>query len=305
MENKLQNLTILLSSCDKYEDLWEPFFKLFKKYGGELASCPIVLNTESKQYSYEGLNITCPNNYTENIEWGRRLRQTLETINTDYVLFVLDDFFLQKPADCDTISQCIKWLDENKNVGAFNLTPIEPANKEHEIFKNFCYMPVKMNYRFNAQVCIWRKNVLYDSILDIESPWDWEVYGNQRNQYIFKHCELYALKYNAPAPYDYNFVIYEQSTPKNIVVHSAIMRGKWDLSCIETCFKENDINIDYSIRGLYKPETNKPNNKIKEFILKLTKPIRKIFFKSEKYKTLVYLPIKEYKAKIKLNKKGL
>lgn len=303
MEKQLENLTILISSCDKYEDLWEPFFKLLKKYGNQLTKCPIVLNTESKQFSYDGLNISCPNNYKSSVEWGRRLRTTLETITTDYVLFLLDDFFLQKPANCETIAKCIKWLDNDREVGAFNFVPIEPANKESAKYKNFCYMPVKMQYRFNAQAGIWRKDVLYNSILDIESPWDWEVYGNQRNQYIYKNCKLYAIKYGEDTPYDYNFVEYEKSSPDNIIVHSAIMRGKWDLSCIEECFKENGIEIDYSLRGLYKPNQTKPN-KIKDFILKITKPIRRIFFKSHKYKTLVYLPIKEHKKKIKANKKG-
>lgn len=303
MNNKLDNLTILVNSCDSYEDLWDPFFKLFKKFGGELTSCPIVLNTESKKFTYDGLNITCPNNYTEKVEWGRRLKHTLNEIKTDYVFFLLDDFFLQRPANTNMIAQCLTWLKENENIGAFNFIPIEPAQQESTKYNDFCLMPLSMQYRFNAQACLWKKSVLNDSILDIESPWDWEVLGNIRNQTIMRNIQLYALKYGINEPYYYNFIIYKNSTKNKIIVHSPIMRSKWDLSCIEQCFKENDINIDYNLRGIYKPQKAK-----KSIIYKILRKIYHIVFwrkyknklkehklqENEKFKRLVEEPIEEY-----------
>ena len=175
MSSKLNNLTVIVNSCDKYDDLWQPFFQLFKKYGGELAKCPIVLNTESKKFAYEGLNIVCPNNYSEDVAWGKRLRDTLKTIKTDYVFFLLDDFFLQSEVDEEVFLNCIKWLDENAKVGAFNFISIEKAKAEHADFKGFCLMPNNLAYRLNAQACIWRKEFLFNSLLDNESPWDCEV----------------------------------------------------------------------------------------------------------------------------------
>lgn len=301
MDNKLQNLTILINTCDSYDDLWEPFFKLFKKFGGELAKCPIVLNTESKKFTYEDLNISCPNNFDKTIEWGRRLKETLKTIKTDYVLFLLDDFFLQRPADTETIAQCIKWLDENKNVGAFNFISIEQAKIEHQTYKNFCLMPLEMQYRVNAQACVWRKDILDKSILDIESPWEWEIFGNIRNSVLLKDVEIYALKYGVISPYNYNFIQYQKSSENNIVVESAIMRGKWDLKCIKKCFEENDINIDYSIRGIYK---SPKRNFIKRILSFITRPIRKKSIEAKrkisesenqkKYKLLVQDPIEQF-----------
>ncbi len=306
MSVNLNNLTILVNSCDSYEDLWEPFFKLFKKFGGELTSCPIVLNTESKKFSYDGLNIICPNAYDKPVEWGRRLRRTLNSIKTDYVFFLLDDFFLQKPANIEMISQCLTWLEGNKNIGAFNFIPIEPAQKESISYKNFCLMPIDMMYRFNAQACLWNKSILINSILDIESPWEWEIYGNIRNKTIMKNIDLFSLKFNVEEPYNYGFVDYSNSNKDNILVHSAIMRGKWDLSCIDECFKKNHINIDYSIRGLYTPESSTP--KKRGFVYRCLRKIYHILFASkikkqkqlleekelEKRRLLVDEPIKEY-----------
>ena len=301
MKIDLNNLSILVNTCDTYDDLWEPFFKLFDKFGGELKKCPIYLNTESKTFFYDGLNIICPNKYNEPVEWGRRLRKTLSEIKTDYVLFLLDDFFLQRPANTEMISQCLTWLKKNKNVGAFNFIPIEPAQVESAIFQNFCLMPIDMMYRFNAQCCLWNKYTLYNSLLDIESPWEWEFYGNIRNKTIMRNIELYSIKYGINEPYNYGFVDYTISTKDNIVVHSAVMRGKWDLSCIGECFKENDINIDYSIRGLYVPEAiPKKHNFIYRCLIKVYHILFWFKFKKikkqleEKQRLLVDDPIKEF-----------
>jgi hypothetical protein len=48
--------TIIVNSCDAYDDTWYPFFKLLKKYWPN-CKFPIVLNTETKKFEYEGLDI--------------------------------------------------------------------------------------------------------------------------------------------------------------------------------------------------------------------------------------------------------
>ena len=53
MENKY---AILVNTCDKFEDCWEPFFKLFALYWPDYKG-PIYLNTEYKTFTYGNLNI--------------------------------------------------------------------------------------------------------------------------------------------------------------------------------------------------------------------------------------------------------
>ena len=45
------SVTILVSSCDLYEDAWYPFFKLLKIQWPECEQYRIVLNTETKTYN--------------------------------------------------------------------------------------------------------------------------------------------------------------------------------------------------------------------------------------------------------------
>ena len=259
-----KKLTILLNSCDAYSDLWEPFFILFDKFGGELKNCEIILNADNKNYQFKGLKITCPNKFEGNAQWGKRVKNCLKHVKTDYVLTLLDDFFLQRPCNVDVIKQCIDWLDENKNIGAFNLIPMKHSDDESERFKGFCFIQPEVSYRLNSQACIWRKDVLDESLLDIESPWDWEIFGNLRNTVLLKDIDFYCISEKIDEPYFYNseFCNKKYSPDK---VQNAVIGGKWDLNCVEKCFKENGINIDYSKRGIYS------NSPLKRFFTKINK----------------------------------
>lgn len=54
------NCSILINSCDDYEDVWRPFFSCFRD-NWKNCSYPIFLNTEHKKYEHEGLEITSLN----------------------------------------------------------------------------------------------------------------------------------------------------------------------------------------------------------------------------------------------------
>ena len=239
----LDKLTILVNSCDKYEDCWIPFFKLFDKFGGELKNCRIILNTETKIFKYQDLNIHCLSLYSgeQDIPWGKRLRDTIDHVDSEYILMLLDDFFLNREVDISTMSNCMNWLDKDENTGMFNLLHLEGAEDESNKYKGFCLIPAGTAFRLNAQAGIWKKEILKKSILDMESPWEWERFGNMRNDIVIKQ-EIYALKKDEYEPYFYNYYP---------AVISGIMRGKWAVSHIDSLFKENDIIIDYSARGEY------------------------------------------------------
>lgn len=49
--------SIIVNTCDSYSDCWEPFFKLFSVFWKDCKG-KIFLNTEYKDYSFPGLDIT-------------------------------------------------------------------------------------------------------------------------------------------------------------------------------------------------------------------------------------------------------
>ena len=40
----------------------------------------------------------------------------LKKLDTEYVLFMIDDFFLIEEVDQKRINDCIKWMDEDKEI---------------------------------------------------------------------------------------------------------------------------------------------------------------------------------------------
>ena len=69
-------LTILVCSCDRYEDLWIPFFTLLRKYWGS-KDVRILLNTESLGFSFDGLEIECVHAPGEKYYGQRLVRRRL------------------------------------------------------------------------------------------------------------------------------------------------------------------------------------------------------------------------------------
>ena len=251
-----KKLTILMCTCDKYKDLWDPFFILFNKFGGALRKLPIVINTESEKYKFNNLNIVCPNDYKnpEEVAWGKCLKSTIERISTDYILFLLDDFFVKRTVtneDFNKIIDCVRYMEEDASIGGMSLVPLYIKDNGKE-FHDFYLVNPGTPYRFNAQACVWRKETLYNSIIDIENPWEWEVYGNIRNDVLIKE-KIYVLKDGEREPICYGYSDYGQRGEDGIYAPKfGVMRGKWYLPSVKKLFEENGIHVDYSVRGIYK-----------------------------------------------------
>ena len=53
------SIPLIVSSCDKCSDLWQPFFWLLKKHWVGFDR-KVYLCTDSKTFGYEGIDIECP-----------------------------------------------------------------------------------------------------------------------------------------------------------------------------------------------------------------------------------------------------
>lgn len=250
--------TLLISSCDKYEDLWYPFFELLKKYWPNL-NMPIVLNTESKVYKHKGFDIKCYSFYNnENVQWSKRLYDHLEKINTKYILFMLDDFFITDYVDDRKLEQYFDIIDKDDKIAVMYLVRINNQGIVCKDNSDFIILDKKAKYRLNCQVAIWRKESLKKMLRMHESPWHFETLGSKRSHrfsdkfYAFaKESDSYVIKY------DHN-------------LGGAIHRGKWTKNTPEL-LKRNDIEVDFSIRGMSSgnsTNTTKINHVISNLSLK-------------------------------------
>lgn len=186
----LENLSLVVSSFDAYEDLWKPFFTLLKENWPESEQIPIYLGTNSKKYIHPGLQIysplaDIPEDYSS---WSKCVIEILKRVKTDYVLFMLDDFFLWKQVDNGRLEKVLSYMKSNKRIGYICLKQdITPASgpKWHQNAMNCEYPELHFRrrgypYRVSTQTGLWRKDYLLKLLRAHETAWQFEVRANIR-----------------------------------------------------------------------------------------------------------------------------
>lgn len=284
MENiQLSKLTVLVNSCDKYKDLWYPFFELLNI---NWKSCPyqIVLNTESENYKHENWTIAQPLRILHGggRTWSERLISCLKQIETEYIMFLLDDFFLHSKVKQDRIAEICLWLDneKEKKIANFQLYPLSAEYDLEEKYTGFVKAKENYPYLVNCQAAIWRKKALLDILKKEESPWQFEDNGSRRA--LKKGYEFYFLNVGEPMPEEkaiYHYIL-------SITLGYGVAGGKW-LFNNDKLFKAFGINADFSHRSMWKnreeilnwietnriaAEENKPS-----VLKRIVNRIRKIF----------------------------
>lgn len=232
-----KNCTIIVNSCDKYADVWTPFFSVLKD---KWPDCPydIVLNTESKSFNFSGLNIITFNLFTaeEKDTWGKRFKETLLEINTEYVINLFDDYILDDFVKQDKIQQCIEWMNADKDISVFYFSNNEGDNIDDDTYDGFELIPQRKDYKLNTAPAIWRREDLLFYTGSKDTPWAWEFFGSARTYRTNKL--FYCARKDREDIYKYKYQL-----------GGAIHRGKWVTSVIEPVVKKYNLDLDLSIRG--------------------------------------------------------
>lgn len=247
---KNNRATVLVFSCDKYEDVWYPFFTLMDKYWSD-CRYRILLNTESKSCNVplKNIQVDTLNLYTSsesNIPYGRRCKDHLKNIDSEYVITLMDDFFIRSKVDTDCLERIMDWMDEDPQIASFCLLHHDDRHsckylRKEKKYENFSLRPRYCNHNYDMQACVWRKSVLYNSWKDFMSPWEWEGPANYRS--FDDGFRYYDLDDDAPFPIDY--IDYKKNE------WSGVRKGKWVKETVLELFEKEDIEVDYSIRGWY------------------------------------------------------
>lgn len=122
-------MKILVVSCDKNTDIFQPFYHCMEKYWKNHPE--IVYATENVQNPYyKTVSFDIP---LEN--WTKRIRKTLDCIDDDKILFMVDDCFVRDYVDIDRI----KYVEENLcgNIANFNFEQSWDINDMASCYKNF------------------------------------------------------------------------------------------------------------------------------------------------------------------------
>ncbi len=172
----MTDTSLLIVSCDKYSDLWKPFFNLLWKYWPDL-SFDTYLLSNNQVFHDSRVNGICVGN---DKNWSHGLVKALEEINTTYVVLMLEDFFLQQPVDNNRIQECVKSIaDLNGNM--LRLIPNPGPDKSISESSLIGKITPNSPYRVSTQAAIWKKSALMTILKDGESAWEFEINGTERS----------------------------------------------------------------------------------------------------------------------------
>ncbi|MCQ2744737.1 MAG: hypothetical protein MJ230_08130 [bacterium] len=230
------DVTILVNSCDLYEDAWYPFFYLLNE---QWPGCPykIVLNTETLNFSCDFLKVTTINSNPK-FSWSKRLLNVLSKIDTEFVFFVLDDEFLLKPVNVEEFDKLIGYMKNNPDVGV--IYPHKNEKQPETIGgKYFSRDLIKNAHRLVCIASVWRKDYLKKILRKHESPWEFEAYAPIRS----KRYKYQILQYNKDMP---DLFVYDNQLQKGYGITSR----KW-LPNTKKLFDSYGIKVNYDNLGWY------------------------------------------------------
>lgn len=224
----MASLPVLVVSCDPYADLWRPFFDLFWRRWPDCRG-PVYLGSNFVAFDDPRVR---PLLVGKDVTWASSLRAMLDRIQSEYVILMLEDFFLMETVDNARV-EGLADVAIAERVGCLRLYSIYPP--EHPVAGHSdlgAFEPGDW-WRITAQAAIWRVDTLRQLLLPGFSAWDFELVGSQMSD--FMPDRIWGVK-----------------TPALVYDH-AVEKGKWRPQGLAIC-RAAGIDVDPSTRGAFTPE---------------------------------------------------
>ncbi|MBX8521058.1 hypothetical protein K5D36_14660 [Pseudomonas cichorii] len=233
-----KDCTIIVNSCDSYDDVWLPFFYALKDMWPD-CDCRVILNTECKSFAFDGVQVRTLNLSADEAKrpWGWRLRKALSLVETEFVIMLFDDFILEAPVNQSKIANCVRAMKERSEIAVFYFSNSPGVNRIDGTLDDFEVLGARNDYRLNSAPALWRTRKLREFTGEIDSPWAWEFFGTART--YGKKDIFYCAQVGREDTFVYNYSL-----------GGAIRRGKWVMSVIAPVLEKYNLPIDLSKRGI-------------------------------------------------------
>lgn len=237
----MNDMTILVNTSDGFADCWDPFFTLFSAYWPD-CDRPIVLNTETRDYAFPHLAIRAARvavGEPARLTWSRCLARCLDAVETPFVLYLQEDYFLEAPVRVDLVEAFLNVMRAGRadvvrlmecgGSGPWRLTadPLLWEVDRHAA------------YRVALQAALWRTAVLRRQLRMHESAWQLEVFGSARARRRRGENVLCAARDRFHGP------------GREIVPYrpTGVVKGRWERDIVVPLFARHGIDVDFSLRG--------------------------------------------------------
>lgn len=223
-------MQIVVPSTTHYSDCWHPFMALFRKFWTD-CQFPVTLITDTQTDPWEGDEAIVMG---QDYGWCKNFLLGLEKVDSEFVLMMQEDFFLNYPVDKAFVMKALKILLDEDRADCFRLYPC--PGPEIPIGEDYGLIKAGAPYRVSCQSAIWRKSALMDICSRFDKPGQFEMNGteyvnmNKADRYYFsvmREPNAWPLQYYC----------------------TAIVKGEWNPGAVEFV-KKQGIPIDTSRRPI-------------------------------------------------------
>lgn len=211
------DITILVGTCDKYKFLWNNFGLIFDRYWDNSINIPKYFVSETIGYYDYGFDSILPGK----VAYSSCLRYALDRIDTKYVLWLQDDYFLIKTINKTKFYYYMSIIQDRK-IDRFGIHDDCHLYSKIHIKENIYKLHRHSLYTISMQASIWNVNFFKSCLIEngVENPWQFELRGTSRlnkrlNHNIFfdkQETSWYkqAMKKGHPTA-DYYFIIEKEN----------------------------------------------------------------------------------------------
>lgn len=154
------NMAIVVIGFDGYDDLWDDFFILFRRFWSECPYKVYLVNNEKKS-EYEGVTVV---NAGRDAEWSRKVQVALESVDEDYLCLMLEDFYIGKKVNTKVVEKALQLMVED-HIKYYKLKTFSNINTaEYRDYKYLHVLPKNLEYGISLQPGIWKKSFLKEKV---------------------------------------------------------------------------------------------------------------------------------------------
>ena len=219
-------MKIIVMSCDKNEDTFEPFHWCLEEYYPNHPE--VIYFTETIKNPYYK-TISIPRDLSK---WTKGVREFLKWVDDDVVLFMIDDIFIRQPVDEQRINEAAELVFYRPYLACCNFEKSWDVNDTETIFEGWKKRPKGSEYEVSLMCGVWNKGILAQ-VLDRDcDPWTIELQQDSKGFDYYINSGEYIIDWG-----------YEHFKP------CGICKGKWTKEAVDFLNSKN-FKINYEKRGI-------------------------------------------------------
>ena len=167
--------SVVIHCWDRYDWCWEDAYFFFNKFWDWTLDWPVYFLTGTKEVDFPNVECIKCGDY----EWTYRLKNGLNQIKDDYILYFQEDMWLNKPVDGALMLKLFDLFIDH-DMDAFRLMENGRQYKTGQTPNGILKFDRKSDYLICHQPSFWKKQFFLDNLKIIERPKENEVNGTKR-----------------------------------------------------------------------------------------------------------------------------